>query len=105
MKKTLRIIVLGMLLLTYNVQAQGSLETGVEYPNENQPKTYKDHKKSSFANKLSKIKDAVATKVAKIDKKKSGKKILKVGGKILKARKAVKRKVVGVLKNKLLKSK
>jgi len=105
MKKLFHVLLIGILFLTYNTQAQGTLETGVEYHEENKPKTYKN----SIQSKISKLRDTIANKVANnIDKKKikaGGKKALKVGGKVLKARKAVKKKVIDVVKTKLLKSK
>lgn len=107
MKKLFSVMIIGVIILTCNIQAQGTLETRVEYHDENPVKTYKKPKKN-FSAKVSKARDAIAKRVANIDKKKikaGGKKALKLGKKVLKVRKSVKKKVIDVIKTKLSKSK
>lgn len=98
MKKSLRIIMIVILFLTYNIQAQGTLETAVEYHNENPPKTYKKSK-ISFSEKISKVRESVKNKVKNIhlDKKKlkvGSKRILKGTTKLLKAKQTLQKKAL-----------
>ena len=98
MKKSLHIIMIAILFLTYNIQAQGTFETGVEYHNENSPKTYKKSK-TSFSEKISKVRESVKNKVKNIhldkNKLKSGsKKFIKGATKLLKAKKTLQKKAL-----------
>lgn len=114
--KFLRVFLISsVLLIAVPTLGQDRLESEVEYIKEN-PITKKKNQKGAFIKKISKTRDSVKNKVvdihtkAKNNKKlkhkikkagKIGKKIIRGATKVIKAKKAVKKKVFNIIKSKI----